>query len=405
VSDASQPNRLGEIARVFLRLGVIGFGGPAVTIAMMEDETVTRRKWLDRDRFLDLVGLTNIIPGPNAAELAIHLGHVRGGLAGLFVAGAAFILPGMFCSLLLGWFYVRYGALPAVAPVLQGVKPAVLAALIVAVGRLGQRAVKGWRLALLGLAVAAVSLLGIDEVITLFGGGFLGMAWLLLARRQTAKPKATSDAPPSQRPPDDAPQRRPAWLLPLGPGLALASWAAAAAAPLWQLGLFFLKVGAVLYGTGYVLIAFLEGGLVRDLGWLTQQQLLDAIAAGQLTPGPLLSTATFVGYVVRGYPGAAVATLGAFAPSFIIVFILTLAVPRIRRSPALAAFLDAINVCSIALMVSVGVKLAIASVQSWQAAVIALLSAVIALRWKVNSAWLVLGGALAGGLLDLLRLW
>jgi len=395
MKSAPQPSILREIAALFFRLGVTGFGGPAVTIAMMEDETVTRRKWLDRDRFLDLVGLTNIIPGPNAAELAIHLGYIRGGWAGFFLAGAGFILPGVLCSLLLGFIYLHLGTLPAAGPFLQGIKPAVLAALLVAVGRLGQRAIKGWRLAVLGLAVLAASLAGGDEIALLFGGGILGMAWLLFATRKRA------EGQPAEKPPA-TPSKRRAWLLPIGSTIAALSPLTGGSVPLWQLGLFFLKIGSVLYGTGYVLIAFLEGGLVQNLKWLTYPQLLDAIAAGQLTPGPLTSTATFIGYILRGFPGAAVATLGMFLPSFALVFLLTRFVPHFRRSRWLSAFLDAINVCSIGLMASAGIKLAFASVRDWHMALIAVIAIVAALRWKVNSAWLVLGGAVAGWLLSLL---
>ncbi len=395
-SSVRPPRYLREIASLFFRLGFTGFGGPAVTIAMMEDETVTRRRWLDRDRFLDLVGLTNLIPGPNAAELAIHLGYIRGGWPGFFLAGAGFILPGVVCSLLLGILYVRLGALPAAAPFLQGIKPAVLAALIVAVGRLGQRAVKGWRLGLLGLVVLAASLAGGDEIALLFGGGILGMAWLLLAKGQRkAGPEATPHADQS------GPTKRKGWLLPIGSGLGVLLAGAGANASLWQIGLFFLKIGSILYGTGYVLIAFLEGGLVRDLQWLTYPQLLDAIAAGQLTPGPLTSTATFIGYLLHGFSGAGVATLGMFLPSFALVFLLTRFAPHVRRFGWLSAFLDAINVCSIGLMASAGVKLAFASVRDWHAGLIALIALALAFRWKVNSAWLVLGGAIAGWLLSL----
>lgn len=399
LSDPSRSSALREIAALFFRLGVIGFGGPAVTIAMMEDETVTRRRWLDRDRFLDLVGLTNLIPGPNAAELAIHLGYIRGGWPGFFIAGAGFILPGVLCSLLLGILYVRLGTLPAAAPFLQGIKPAVLAALIVAVGRLGQRAVKGWRLGLLGLGVLAASLAGGDEIALLFGGGTLGMAWLLWVGRKKRPP---TEVHPSANSPQDTSQKRLGWFWPLGSAFSALAAGTGASVPLWQIGLFFLKIGSVLYGTGYVLIAFLEGGLVQDLRWLTYPQLLDAIAAGQLTPGPLTSTATFVGYLLHGFPGAGVATLGMFLPSFVLVFLLTRFAPHFRRVKWLSAFLDAINVCSIGLMASAGIKLAFASVRDWHSGLIALLALAVALRWKINSAWLVLGGAVAGWVLGLL---
>ncbi|MBC7315762.1 MAG: chromate transporter, partial [Chloroflexi bacterium] len=240
---------------------------------------------------------------------------------------------------------------------------------LVAVGRLGQRAIKGWRLAVLGLAVLAASLAGGDEIALLFGGGILGMAWLLFSARRRA------EGQPAEKPPA-TPSKRRAWLLPIGSTIAALSPLTGGSVPLWQLGLFFLKIGSVLYGTGYVLIAFLEGGLVQDLKWLTYPQLLDAIAAGQLTPGPLTSTATFIGYILRGFSGAAMATLGMFFPSFALVFLLTRFVPHVRRSRWLSAFLDAINVCSIGLMASAGIKLAFASVRDWHMALIAAIAIV-----------------------------
>ncbi len=385
MSVAPQPSPLREVIALFTRLGVTGFGGPAVTIAMMEDECVTRRKWLDRDHFLDLVGATNLIPGPNATELAIHLGYLRAGWPGFLAAGACFILPAAFITLALAWAYVHYGALPAVGPFLAGVKPAVLAAVVMAVARLGQRAVKSWKLGALGLAVAAAALLGVNEILAIFVGGLVGMAWLhWKARDKSAGAAAACLAP---------------WpLLPL----ALGTPAAAVGVTLVRLGLYFLQVGALLYGTGYVLIAFLEGGLVRDWGWLTQQQLLDAVAAGQLTPGPLLSTATFIGYLLQGPAGAVVATVAVFAPSFLLTLLLTWLMPHLRRTAWSAAFLDAINVCSIGLMAAVALRLGWTTLVSWQAGLIALVAALLAWRWKINSAWLVLGGGLAGWLLGLL---
>ncbi len=390
--------RLGQVAGLFLKLGSIGFGGPAVTIAMMEDEVVTRRKWLSREYFLDLIGTTNLIPGPNATEIAIHVGYLRAGWLGLILGGVCFTVPAALITGAFAWAYVRYGSLPQAAPLLEGIKPAVLAVIAAALSRLGKTAVKSPTLGLMGLAVTLASLLGVNEILALLAGGFLGMLWL---RRDGLRRLLRGTRGGS------APGLYATGLLfakaslTLG-GVATLPTAAAATVSLASLGLFFLKIGAVMYGSGYVLVAFLQGGLVQDLGWLSQQQLLDAIAAGQLTPGPLLSTATFIGYLLRGAPGAAIATVAVFLPSFVFVAALSPFVPRIRRSPWAGAFLDAVNVCSLGLMAAVSIKLGVATLRTWPAVAIALVAAAVAVRWKVNSAWLVLGGALLGWLLTVL---
>jgi chromate transporter len=361
-----------------LKLGTIGFGGPAAHIALMEEEVVARRGWLTREHYLDLVGATNLIPGPNSTEMAIHVGYVRAGWPGLLVAGAAFILPAVLITSAAAWAYVEYGSLPQVSPLLYGIKPVVVAVILGAVWRLGRSAVKGWRLLIIGLAVVAAVLLGVNEIVALLLGGVLGMFWLRLAAGGATGSggMAALLALPAL----------PALVQPGGP----------AGVRLWDLALFFLKIGSVLYGSGYVLVAFLEGGLVRDLGWLTQQQLLDAIALGQFTPGPVLSTATFVGYVLAGVPGAVVATLGIFAPSFLFVAILNPVVPRLRGWPWTAAFLDAVNVSAIGLMVAVVAELAASTLTGWPAWVLAVSAAVAAVWWRVNPAWLVVGGAVLG---------
>lgn len=382
-------NRLREIAALFLRLGVIAFGGPAAHIAMMEDEVVARRGWIGREHFLDLVGATNLIPGPNSTEMTMHVGYERGGWPGLFVAGGLFIFPAALITGIFAWVYVTYGTLPQVEPFLFGIKPAVIAVILSAVWRLGKKAVKGWRFVVMGIAVAVAVLLGVDEVIALLVGGVAGMLWLRLAGHDSSKP-AVGAAP---------------FLLKDKVKTAVTAAAAtgtASGVSLWQLGLFFLKIGAILYGSGYVLVAFLEGGLVQDYGWLTQTQLLDAIAIGQFTPGPVLSTATFIGYVIAGVPGAIVATVGIFLPSFIFVLILNPIIPRLRQSVWTAAFLDAVNIAAVALMVAVTIELAANTLVSWPAWVIAVLAIVVAFRFKVNAAWLILGGAILGYLLNLL---
>lgn len=389
--DAESKRPLGDLARLFLRLGVTAFGGPAAHVAMMEDEVVERRGWLSHQHFLDLVGATNLIPGPNSTEMTMHIGYERAGWCGLFVSGVAFISPAVLLTGILAWLYVQFGALPQVAPFLAGIKPAVLAIILSAVWKLGQKAVKGWRFVVIGLVVLAAALLGVDVTLALLVGGVGGALWLYLAGvvqvDGDGKGKGTA-----------------VFLLPtltkkIAWGTAVA--AVAADVSLWRLGLVFLKIGAVLYGSGYVLVAFLERDLVNRLGWLTQVQLLDAIAIGQFTPGPVLSTATFIGYIIAGVPGAAVATLGIFLPSFLFVLGLNPLIPRLRRMAATAAFLDAVNVAAVALMAAVTIDLGRETLVNWQAWVIAGLAALLAFRFKLNSTWLVVGGALLGYLLTL----
>ena len=405
---------VGELIRLCGKLGFIAFGGPAAHIAMLEDEAVTRRKWLSRDHFLDLVGATNLIPGPNSTEMMIHVGYQRAGWPGLLAAGISFVLPAVVLSTLLAWVYVKFGMLPAVEPLLMGIKPAVLAVILGALWRLGRTASKPKEtmqtrivLGIIGIAVAVAVYIGAPVVWSLVAGGVLGMA----ALRGTGglRGAAALFALPDSR-----------FNLPwaeLSPSSVL-KWAALVAAStvpaltLGALGLFFLKVGSVLYGSGYVLVAFLEDELVHTNGWLTQQQLLDAIAIGQFTPGPVLSTAAFIGYVVKsmqdgnvlaGIQGAAVSAAAIFAPSFVFVAILNPIVPRLRRSAWMAAFLDAVNVSAVGLMAAVLVRLTEDVVTGWwPAAVIALLAAAAVLRWRVSSAWVVIGGALLGWPLSLL---
>lgn len=363
-----------EVAGVFLRLGATAFGGPAAHVAMLQAEVVQRRRWLSDEDFLDLVGAANLIPGPNSTELAIHLGYRRAGFPGLVVAGACFIAPAMLLTALLGWAYVRYGALPDVGWVLAGVKPVILAVVVQALWALGSKALKTWPLRALGAACVAASALGVHELAVLFAGGLL----VVVARRARGTPPA-------------------AVVL----GAPLASAAAASVAPVSMAGLFgvFFKAGALLFGSGYVLLAFLRADLVQRLGWLTEAQLIDAIAAGQVTPGPVFTTATFVGMVLGGWPGALVATLGIFLPAFVYVAASAPLLPRLRASKGAAAFLDGVNVASLALMLVVTAQLARAAVVDGPTLVLAALSAVVLLRFKPNATWLVLGGALAGWLL------
>ncbi len=387
---------LGELARLFFKLGLIGFGGPAAHIAMMEDEVVRRRGWLSREEFLDYVGATNLIPGPNSTELAIHIGRDRAGLPGLLVAGACFIAPAVAIVLGVAWAYVRFGALPAAAGVLYGVKPVVIAVVLQALWGLTRSAVKAAWLAALGAAAVAATALGVNELIVLGAAAVLGVArgW---RRSGSAGLLAGSGAATGP-------------VLALAPGLGgqagLALPAAiglpgAAAFGLWPLFGVFLKVGAVLFGSGYVLLAFLRADLVSRLHWLSEQQLLDAVAVGQVTPGPVFTTATFVGYVLHGVPGAAVATIGIFLPAFVYVAASGRLLPRLRRSPLARGALDGVNVASLALMAVVSWQLAGAALVDWWTVLLAAAAAVLLLRFRVNSSWLVAGGAVAGLLLRL----
>jgi len=361
---------LTELARLFLKLGTIGFGGPAAHIAMMEDEVVRRRGWLTREQFLDYLGATNLIPGPNSTELAIHIGHARAGWPGLVVAGICFILPAALIVTAVAWAYVRFGTLPAIEGVFYGVKPVVIAVVVQALLGLGKAALKSPTLMALGLAAVIAAATGVHELVVLFAGG----AAMALLSRATG---GTTSA-----------------LVALGSPLVLTG----AVAPFSLGTLFgvFLKTGAVLFGSGYVLLAFLRADLVERLGWLTEQQLLDAVAIGQVTPGPVFTTATFVGYVLGGGPGAAVATVGIFLPAFFFVALSGPLVPRLRRSPTAGAVLDGVNAASLALMAVVTWQLARAALVDPATILLAGASAVLLLRYRVSSAWLVLSGAIAG---------
>ncbi|MEA5573077.1 chromate efflux transporter [Calothrix sp. UHCC 0171] len=397
----SVPYRLGELAKLFLKLGFIGFGGPVAHIAMIEDEVVKRRRWLTQEHFLDLLGATNLIPGPNSTEMAIHVGYVYGGWLGLIVAGISFIFPAVLITGIFAWVYVTYSTLPQFAPLLYGIKPAVFAIILNALWSLTKKAVKTRQLLVIAFGVALLVLVfKLNEIIALLIGGLLGMIWL-----RTGK---TGELPG---------ESANFLIASLGAG---ATWQATTAVAtsvttastvnvtLWQLWWFFLKVGSVLFGGGYLLVAFLQGELVGQYGWLTQQQLLDAIAIGQFTPGPVLSTATFIGYVIAGVPGAIVATGGIFLPSFFFTAILNPLIPFLRSSKWTSAFLDSVNVSAVALMVVVTLQLGIATLTltkapfvDFLAVIIAIISAVLLIRCQVNSAWLVGGGAIIGLLTSL----
>lgn len=377
-----------EAILLALKLGFIAFGGPAAHIAMLRREVVERRRWLDDQRFLDLLGITNLIPGPNSTEMVMHIGQERGGWRGLVGAGVAFILPAASITLVFAWFYARYGSTPEAEWILRGIKPVVLAVVLQAVWNLGRTAVKDAALAVIGAAVFVLYLLGFNELALLFGGALTGAAvrWLVSHSRGGDGGSANVGL--------------------LGLLLTAPASLAAAADPAiaysgWRLFLTFLKIGGLLYGSGYVLVAFLRNDLVERLGWISEQQLLDAIAVGQFTPGPVFTTATFVGYLAGGFPGAVLATVAIFMPAFVFV---ALAHPLLDRLIGLAwvrPLLDGVNVAAIGLMAAVAVILSRDAIVDVPTAILTAAALVLLVRFNLNSALLILGGAAAGGLLSL----
>ena len=362
---------LREIAKEFLRLGFVAYGGPAAHIAMMEERYVRRRGWLTRERFLDLLGAASLLPGPSSTEVAIYLGEIRGGAAGLIVAGACFILPAAVLVTALAWAYMKYGAMPQVAGLLFGIKPVVVALIAQAIWNLGRTALKSVWLGALAIAAIGLAMWGASPLIVLIGAGVL---WALIREgKKLAQDKA-------------------AFTGLLGTGAAGTS-AAIGVLPVF---LYFLKVGAVLVGSGYVLLAVLRQDLVVQMHWLSDSQLLDAIAVSQATPGPFFTVATFIGYLLGGWKGAALATVGMFLPAFVYVGITAEFLPKLRRSAVPSAFLDGVNAAAVALMAVVGWQFARAAIVNVPAMVLMIVSAVLAFRYKVNSAWLVVGGAIVG---------
>jgi len=393
--------RLRDLALLFLKLGAISFGGPAASIGLMQDEVVRRRQWLTQQQYLDMLGVTNLIPGPNSTEMAISVGFARAGWAGLGLAGASFIVPAALITAAIAWAYVRFGTLPVAESLLAGVKPAVIAVIAIAVWRLGKVAVRDAGLAVLGALALAAFLAKLSPLLILVAGGLLGMAVQRIRKLRQERSSITNGISAAL-----ILFKKPVLLLGflsafVAQTLARASVPLNRRVPLARLGWFFLKVGALLYGGGYVLFAFVDQGLVRDHHWLTQQQVLDAIAIGQFTPGPVLSTATFIGYLLGGAWGAVIATVAIFLPSFIYVAALGPLLPRLRRSPWMAAFLDAVNVCAVALMAGVTLTLARDALRGWPMLVIAVAALAALWKWKVNPAWVVLGGGLVGGLVGI----
>lgn len=381
-----------EIVLVFLKLSIIAFGGPAAHIAMMMEEVIDRRNWMTREHFLDLVGITNLIPGPNSTQMVMHCGLHRGNIAGLIAAGVSFIVPACLITGVLAYIYFEYSDVPEVERFLFGIKPAVIAIILGAVYKLGRKALKNWQLGVLGTGVAVASLMGVNEFVAIIAGGIIGIIWLGLLNSSDHNVSGHSLF----------------LLLPiflLGNKSILTSYELVAQhisteVSLGKLFFIFTKISLVLFGSGYVLVAYLEGELVQNLGWLTEQQLLDAIAIGQFTPGPLLSTATFIGYQISGFWGAVVASVGIFLPSFVLVAIINPLVPRLRKSETASIFMDSVNISAMGIMAAVTLELGHSVLADWKALIIFLLSCTVTLLFKkVSSFWIVIGGAVLGYLL------
>ncbi|MBW4583259.1 MAG: chromate transporter [Tildeniella nuda ZEHNDER 1965/U140] len=375
LNAAQKQQRLSELAIVFLKLGTIAFGGPAAHIAMMDDECVKRRQWLSREKLLDLLGITNLIPGPNSTELAIHIGYDRAGWKGLIIAGACFILPAMLIVWALAAVYVRFQTIPEVGWLLYGVKPVIIAIVVQALWKLGKTAIKDVPTAIAGAAVIIAFFLHVNELVLLLLAG-LGVMLFKLQRGNTG---VTALLP-----------------FPIILSQVSVTTAAVGKATWLQVFLVFLKIGSVLYGSGYVLLAFLQRDLVERTHWLTSQQLLDAVAIGQLTPGPVFTTATFIGYLIAGNAGAIAGTIGIFLPAFVFVAIVNPWATKLRSSPWTSGFLDGVNAASLGLMAVVTYTLTREALVDWLTVGVALVSAIVVLRFKINSVWLVLAGGAIG---------
>ena len=370
-----------DMALLFLRLGTTAFGGPAAHIALMENEVVRRRAWLTRAEFLDYLGATNFIPGPNSTELAIHIGMARHGWPGLLLAGGCFILPSAIIVGVCAWAYVRYGSLPQVAGLFHGITPVVIAIIALALWSLGRSAVKSAGLGVLGLVALGALTAGAHELVVLFAAGLTALVSARVGRGPRGLPVVVLSA--------------------LSASASVAATAGAgpiASLSLWSVFTVFARIGSVLFGSGYVLIAFLRADLVERLGWISERQLLDAVAVGQVTPGPLFTTATFVGYLVAGVPGAVAATVGIFLPAFVFVALSGPLVPRLRRSPVAGHVLDAVNVAALAMMAAVTLQLGAATLRGPVPVALAAISLALLARYSVNPTWLVALGAAVGWL-------
>lgn len=371
-------NSLKEVAGLFLKLGIIGFGGPAAHISMMQEEVVRKRKWFTEQHFLDLVGATNLIPGPNSTEMAIHIGYEKAGWKGLIVAGLCFILPAVLITGIFAWLYKEFGQLPEVKPFIYGIQPAIIAIILGAVFPLAKKSLKSIELVVIGVIALLLSLVNIDEILVLFGAGFAGL-FLSAIRKKTGG--------------EIHRKLLPLISLKFSSGILFNSVNA-------KLFFIFLKIGAILYGSGYVLFAFLDTELV-ETGMLSRQELTDAIAVGQFTPGPVFSAVTFLGYQINGFSGAVVSTIGIFLPSFVFVALLNPLVKKMRNSTLFSSFLDAVNVASVAIIVAICFELGKSAASDWRTIVIGIISIGIAFGIKrINSVFIVLGGSVMGYLLS-----
>ena len=372
----NKQKHLGEVARLFFKLGCIGFGGPAVHIAMMEEEVVRKRKWMTPEHFLDLVGATNLIPGPNSTEMTMHCGHERAGWKGLIVAGACFIIPAVIITAIFAWAYQQYGKLPQVQPFIYGIAPAIIAVIVAAMISLGKKALKSVELGILGVIAMVAVLAGLNEIYVLFGAGLLGIFIHFILQPNKS-------------------------LQGFFPFTLLQAGYFLQEIPAGKLFFIFLKVGAILYGSGYVLFAFLDAELVAK-GLLSKQILVDAIAVGQFTPGPVFTAATFIGWQLGGWGGALAATIGIFLPSFLFVYFLNPLIPALRRSSVMSAFLDTVNIVSVAIIFAVCIEMGREAIGDWRTVLIAVLGFITSYFFKrVNSAFIVIGGAVTGYLLSL----
>lgn len=372
------PNALLDVAKLFLKLGFTAFGGPAAHIAMMQDEVVNKRKWLNEQEFLDLIGATNLIPGPNSTEMAIHIGKKRAGWPGLMIAGLCFIIPAVMITYIFAWMYKLYGHLPEMQPYIYGIKPAIIAIILSAVFPLAKRSLKSISLVIIGLLVLIASLSGIYEIYLMFGAGFFAVIFSDIVPGTTDRFHTKIVLPILQIP---------------GNFMMTVSK--------MKLFFIFIKIGSILYGSGYVLFAFLDTELVST-GLLSRQTLIDAIAVGQFTPGPVFSSVTFIGYQMNGWSGAIIATIGIFLPAFVFVALLDPLLKKMRSSARLSIFLDAVNVASVAIILSVCLSMGQEIMTDWRTLMIALISLFITFGYrKINSAWVVLGGSILGYLLML----
>ncbi len=365
LNKVEKKNRLYEVFKVFLKLGFTAFGGPAAHIGMMDEEIIEKRKWISREKFIDLIGATNLIPGPNSTELAIFMGYERAGILGLLLAGVSFILPAMLIILVLAIVYVKFGTIPQVSSILYGIKPVIMAIIIQALYRLGKSVIKNKISIIFALGIFGLYFLGVKEITLLFVSAVL---MLVISNFKSIKDKFYSIS----------------------------------VIPLSLLFLIFLKIGAVLYGSGYVLLAFLEAEFIDKYGLLTMEQLLDAVAIGQFTPGPVFTTATFIGYLLNGIPGAILATIGIFIPSFLVVWAINPLIPKLRKSKITAAMLDGVNIGSLVLMTIVSLKLGLASLINPLTIIMFIISFLILMKYKVNSAWLIIAGGAIGWISSLI---